>query len=40
MTKDDFIKKLLKLFEPRLSYQNDILMYRNDIKILIPEHSN
>lgn len=37
MTKDDFIKKLLKLFEPRLSYQNDILMYRNDIKILIPE---
>ena len=37
MTKDDFIKKLLKLFEPRLSYQNDILMYRNEIKILIPE---
>lgn len=37
MTKDDFIKKLLKIFEPRLSYQNDILIYRNDIKILIPE---
>ena len=37
MIKEEFIKKLVELFDHKLTYDNKELCYRNKIKITIPE---
>ena len=37
MIKEEFVKKLVELFDPKLTYHNKELSYRNKIKITIPE---
>lgn len=37
MIKEEFVKKLVELFDPQLTYHNKELSYRNKIKITIPE---